>query len=273
MVARKRRIRTTRLPPELQSLFKLHGRGLFLKVVGPHDAVHGVLFDLDAVADQEEERDEVEYHQAHGPEPNARIHGQSHQGLGHACGIGVDHTAGKAYGGGEQDHGGPHHLVIAQGDKQRDDDGVEGIQRVQIADDAQAHEQSEKQHDHDQALAICLFNQGLDTRGERAGHLDDLDAAADEQHAADDVGTLHKALVQRGEEPQERHRRLFHVSEAAGIHRAVHAGIAAGGDQVGHDRDQQHQDQDDRVHVGHAEAFFLFQCVAHHFTSSNNSMS
>ena len=53
-------------------------------------------FDPDAVAGQEEERDEVEYHQAHGPEPNTGIHGQSHQGLGHTGGIRIDYAAGKA---------------------------------------------------------------------------------------------------------------------------------------------------------------------------------
>ena len=191
------------LAVEGQALLELHGGGLLLQVVLAHDAVLGVLLDLDAVAQQEEQGDNVEHHQAHGAEADAGVHGQAHQGLGHAGGIGVDHAAGEAHGAGEHDDGGAHHLVIPQGDEQGDDDGIEGIEGVQIADDAQAGEQGEEHHHHDDGLAVGLLDHGLDAGGESAGHVDDLDAAADEQHGADDAGALHDALVEGGEELQE----------------------------------------------------------------------
>ena len=98
---------------KLQPFLKLHGSGLLLEVVLTHHAVLGVLLDLDAVAQQEEQGDDIEHHQAHRPEGDAGVHGQTHQGLGHAGGIGVDHAAGEAHGGGQQDNRGAHHLVIA----------------------------------------------------------------------------------------------------------------------------------------------------------------
>ena len=248
---------------ELQALLELHRCGLLLKVILAHHAVLGVLLDLDAVAGQEEQSDHIEDHQTHGAETDTGIHGQTHQSLRHADGVGVDHAAGETDGGGQQDNGGTHHFVIAQCDEQRNNDGIEGVKGVQVTDDPQAGEQGEEQDHHGQALAIGFADQGLDSGRKRTGILDDLDAAADEQHSADDAGTLNHALMDGGEEAQKANRGLLGIGEAVGVYRVIHADIAAGRHHIGHDGDQQHQDQNDCVHVGQTKALFLLQCLSH----------
>ena len=243
---------------EVQSFLKLHGRRLLLEIILSHHAVLGVFLDFDAIAGQEEHRDGIENHQPNRPQGDAGVHGQAHQCLGHAGGVGVDHTAGKAYSGGEHDDGGAHHLVIAQGDEQRDDNGIEGIEGIQVTDDAHAGEDREEQKYHYQIPALGPLDEGLNTGGEGPGLLDDLDGTADEQHGSDHIGALHKALVKRGKKAQEGNRGLLHIGKAVRIHISVHPGVCSGGDHISHDGYQQHQDQNDGVHMGHAEAFFLF---------------
>ena len=185
---------------ELKALLHGEGSDLFFTVVGAHYALGGILFYLAAIADNEEQADHIKHHKTYAAESKAGVHRQADKGLADAGGVGVNKTAGEAYGAGQHDYGSTNHSVVAKAHEYGYYYGIERIQTVEIADNAHCGEYCVEKYDYYYVLTLRPADHALYTCGEGTGGIEDLDAAGYQQNGSDDAGAVHKALVDGGEE-------------------------------------------------------------------------